>query len=163
MTEAAHPTPGSPRALWLILAALVLGAIATLGYKLWPLLHPQVREVAELNPTCDLRRGPCAVRFSGGGSVSLEIRPGDIPTSAPLTLRVQVRDLDSERVEVDFAGVDMYMGFNRVELSRVEPGRYQGQGMIPVCVRARMTWEARVLIDTPDGLMAAPFRFESAR
>lgn len=40
---------------------------------------------------------------------------------------------------------------------------YQGTGMLPICVRERMTWEARVLLDLPDGLLLAPFRFETAR
>jgi hypothetical protein len=35
--------------------------------------------------------------------------------------------------------------------------------MLPVCVRDRMTWEARVLLHYADGLRAAPFRFDSLR
>jgi hypothetical protein len=35
--------------------------------------------------------------------------------------------------------------------------------MLPVCVRERMTWEARVLLHLPDGTLAAPFRFETTR
>jgi hypothetical protein len=34
--------------------------------------------------------------------------------------------------------------------------------MLPVCVRDRMTWEARVLLTTPRGLIDAPFRFTTA-
>jgi hypothetical protein len=35
--------------------------------------------------------------------------------------------------------------------------------MLPVCVRDRMTWEARVLLQFPQRLLAAPFRFETLR
>lgn len=151
------------RRLGILLAILAAASVATLAYKLWPLLHPTALQVAEPDASCDLRQGSCRLGFPGGGTVSLDIQPRGIPTAAPLTLVVGTEGLDVDRVEVDFAGVDMYMGFNRVSLSQVSPGRYRGQGMIPVCVRARMTWEARVLVHTPRGLLAAPFRFDTVR
>jgi hypothetical protein len=35
--------------------------------------------------------------------------------------------------------------------------------MLPVCVRQRMTWEARVLLHYPQRMLAAPFRFDTLR
>jgi hypothetical protein len=55
----------------------------------------------------------------------------------------------------------MNMGFNRVAMQPVESGNYFGAAMLPVCVRARMTWEAKVLLHTASGLMSAPFRFDT--
>lgn len=147
----------------MILAILACGVLATLAYKLWPLLYPEVTEVAALDTGCDLRLSPCEVGFRDGGRVLLDIRPAGIPPATPLQLHVLVRGIEAESVEVDFAGVDMYMGFNRVALVEERPGHYQGSGMIPVCVRDRMTWEARVLLQTPRGLLAAPFRFDTVR
>jgi hypothetical protein len=66
-------------------------------------------------------------------------------------------------VQVDFVGVDMDMGYNRPSLTEAGPGIYRGEGMLPICVRDRMAWEARLLIGTPAGLLAAPFRFETAQ
>jgi hypothetical protein len=74
---------------------------------------------------------------------------------------VRTEGVDPDRVEVDFAGVDMNMGFNRVALKPVGQGTFAGTGMLPVCVRARMTWEARVLLHTDAGLLAASFRFDT--
>jgi hypothetical protein len=82
---------------------------------------------------------------------------------APLTLRVEVRGLDPSGVEVDFSGVAMNMGFNRVSLQSAGPGQFEGEGMLPTCVRARMDWEAKVLLQTPSGLLGAPFRFTTTR
>jgi hypothetical protein len=62
---------------------------------------------------------------------------------------------------VDISGVDMNMGFNRATLTRTGPGEFSGPAMLPVCVRARMTWEAKVLLHTDAGLMAAPYRFDT--
>jgi hypothetical protein len=91
--------------------------------------------------------------------VTFGIEPRSIPVVKPLTLSVEMEGLEGERVEVDFAGVDMEMGFNRPQLSASGEGRYSGPGMLPVCVREVMEWEARVLIHTQSGILAAPFRF----
>lgn len=149
--------------LWVGLGAVLgLGAILVIVQSVWPVLYPPVSSVALLDPRCDLRAGPCESRFGGGGRVRFGIEPRTLPVAAPLRLEVELSGLTAEAVEVDFVGVEMYMGFNRVTLEPLGEGRYAGHGMIPVCTSERMTWEARVLVHTRDGLLAAPFRFESA-
>jgi hypothetical protein len=154
---------GLNRALWLLILAL-FGAIAGVAvYKAQPLLNPKPVLAAPLDPDCDLRSGPCRARFPGGGALIFEILPRAIPVLAPLRLRVEAEGLEARAVEVDFAGVDMNMGFNRVHLAPLGDGRYEGEGMLPTCVRDRMDWEAKVLLQTPAGLLAAPFRFATTR
>jgi hypothetical protein len=91
--------------------------------------------------------------------VRLELDPKTLPLLEPLRIAVDVEGLRALGVEVDFAGVDMNMGYNRPSLTAEGGGRYVGKTVLPVCVRYRMDWEARVLVRTPEGLMAAPFRF----
>ena len=153
---------GFGRALWLISLALLAILAGVAIYTARPLLSPEPALSAPLDPACDLRLGPCMASFPKGG-LSLEILPRSIPVMAPLNLRVQLRDLEPSSVEVDFAGVDMNMGFNRVHLEAAGEGGFEGQGMLPTCVRERMAWEAKVLVQTPAGLLAAPFRFETVR
>ncbi len=149
--------------LW-TLAGLLFAAVVVLAlYKAWPVLYPTVIEIAAPDPGCDLHAEPCAVRFASGASVRFAIEPQSIPVVTPLRLIVQTQALDPRAVEVDFVGVDMNMGYNRVPLEQTGPGEYAGQGTLPVCVRDRMDWEARVLLHTPDGILAAPFRFTTQR
>jgi hypothetical protein len=152
--------------LWVAAAVLAAAVVGVAVHKAWPVLFPKIAERAPLSPSCDLRGAACTARFAGGGSVRLDIRPGGIPTAQPLDVDVRLQDLPTpERVELDFAGVDMDMGYNRVALRSAisDPTHYTGTAMLPVCVRERMTWEARVLLRFPDGTMAAPFRFETTR
>lgn len=174
------------RPLWALAAGLGLAVVVVVLIKAGPLLHPPLGERAPLNPDCDLLREACRVRFADGGEVRLAIEPRGIPAVRPLQLEVRLAHLPTpEQVEIDFQGVDMNMGFNRVHLQGVSVGagadsgaaasasadadadanieRWRGQGMLPVCVRARMTWEAQVLLHYPGGLRAAPFRFVSQR
>lgn len=166
--------PDPVRALLWVLAALLAAAVAGVAvYRAWPILFPVVAERAPLDPGCDLAASACTGTLPSGGRITLDVQPRGIPPLRPLTLAVRLAGLaPPQRVEVDLAGVDMDMGFNRAVLSPVEseapndgsPGlAYTGTATLPVCVRSRMTWEARVLLFYPQRILAAPFRFDSVR
>jgi len=79
----------------------------------------------------------------------------------PLALRVAVEGIEPEKIEVDFAGTAMNMGFNRPQLKRVASGRYEGQTTLPVCVSGGMEWQATVIVTAGGKVIALPFRFDS--
>ncbi|MEN8177479.1 MAG: hypothetical protein ABFS39_02550 [Pseudomonadota bacterium] len=145
--------------LWSMAGVMMLAIGAVAIYKSWPLLFPDVLISAPLDATCDLRTGACVSPLPEGGSVSFAIEPRSIPVVRPLQFQVHVEGLDVERVEIDFRGVDMNMGFNRPALEKQQEGEFAGKGMLPVCVRDAMEWEARVLMHTDLGLVSAPYRF----
>jgi hypothetical protein len=149
--------------LWAVAGILAAAAVAVALYKTWPSMHPDVLARAPLNPSCDLREGPCRVRFPDGGEIALAISPRDIPVVQPLQIAVDLKSINARKVAVDFAGLDMDMGYNRVALQEVRPGRYEGKAMLPVCVRRRMRWEAKVLVQSPAGYLVGPFRFDTVR
>jgi hypothetical protein len=154
--------PGS-RSVWIWIASggLFAALAAAALHVAWPLLNPEVVASAPLDPRCDLRQGPCTAVLPNGGKVGLGLAPSTLPLLEPLAIEVRLDGLRAFAVEVDFAGVDMNMGYNRPRLAAEGEGRYVGNTVLPVCVRQRMDWEARVLVRTPDGLMAAPFRFST--
>lgn len=141
--------------LTLVLAVLAVGAV----YIAWPILFPKISHSLSPDPACDLRAGDCRLVFPNGEKVVFRILPRDIPLIEPIQIQVDLEGLEARKVMVDFAGMDMNMGFNRPELSLVEGRRFAGTARIPVCVRKRMDWEARVMVETPEGLWVAPFRF----
>ncbi|HIP53733.1 MAG TPA: hypothetical protein EYH03_06970 [Chromatiales bacterium] len=145
--------------LWLVIAVLLIAVAVVAVYKAGPLLNPEVAVVAPLNSECDLRAGLCTATFPDGGRVSLGISPRSIPVVKPLRFDVRIEGMTADKVEIDFQGVDMNMGYNRTRLQAAGPGHFVGDGMLPVCVRDAMEWEAKVLVDTDKGLLAAPFRF----
>lgn len=166
MAEATHDThhkpSGSPeKYLWLLAGGLLLGLIAAVAWKTWPLLFPQTTLTGLAQPGCDLNRGPCVAEFITGGRVELSFSPRPAPLLEPLQLEVRAEGIDAGRVDVDFSGVEMYMGYNRAELQPAGGQRFVGQAVLPVCVRDQMRWEAKVLLHTPDNLYAARFRFEA--
>jgi len=151
------------RLLWLTVLILLAAVGGVLGYRLLPLPQPVAQEQAAPDPDCDLRQGACTSLLPSGASILFSLEPRSIPVLQPLQLHVQLQGLDAHRVEVAFSGVDMEMGYNRARLERVAPGSYAGQGVLPVCVRARMEWEARVMVDTGGGWLVAAYRFVTVR
>jgi len=152
------------RKSWLIpgiifLAAAVLGGVA---YYFRDYFEPGPARVLPLSD-CDLHDGPCTADLPGGGKVEFSILPRTIPLTKPLQLQVQVQGSKVRKVEVGFSGVTMNMGYNRLHLQAVEKDRFEGEGMLPVCIRQRMDWEAKLMLDTPDGLIIVPYRFETVK
>jgi hypothetical protein len=132
-------------------------------YRVWPLLFPEVATSIQADPSCDLRAGPCTSSLDSSARVSFAIEPREIPLLKTLKLRVELQGLEAQQVEVDFSGVDMNMGFNRFKLAATKEGVFAGEGILPVCVRDAMEWEARVMISTSSGLKAVAYRFITVR
>nr|WP_296748633.1 hypothetical protein [Thioalkalivibrio sp.] len=112
---------------------------------------------------CDLNLHACTAELPSGQKVSLDLQPRPMPTLQPLEVRLDLGGLDPEWVELDLAGVEMYMGFNRSRLERVAPGRYRGQTVLPVCASEAMTWAATVLPEGDQERGEVQFRFVTRR
>ena len=145
--------------LWIIVAILGFIALTIAGYKFKSSLSPSITATAPLDPSCDLRQGKCQSPLPNGGRVSLSITPKTLPILYPLELKVAVEGVKVSKIDVSFVGVDMDMGYNHTKLEAIDEHHFKGKAVIPVCVRSKMEWEARVLLYTNKGLIMAPFRF----
>lgn len=152
-----------PNVIWYALLFVLALSLGVVYYYFKDYLEPKAAQTLNWDPGCDLHSGSCELKIPGGGSVRFEVTPKSIPLLEPLTLDVAVTGIDVDSVEVDFAGVSMNMGFNRTRLQAAEVGRYSGSIILPVCVRNRMDWEAKVMVETDAGIIAAPFRFETVK
>ena len=142
----------------LAMLALLLG-IAVAGHYFSPLLLPKADVQVQPDPGCDLQRQACATRLADGGRIELSILPRPIPILTPLKVEVAISGVLARKVEVDFAGETMNMGYNRVALDAAEGGRFRGEASLPVCVSGGMNWVATVLVETDRQRIAVPYRF----
>ena len=141
--------------------ALALAILGVLAYKLLPgLLAPAGTAQAPIR--CHPAEQPCEARLPGNSRLIVRATPNPIRPLQPFTLSVQVTGVQARQVDVDFDGVDMRMGINRIRLTSSEQSAtlFTGQGMLPICVSGRMLWSASVLIDTSSGPYIVPFHFE---
>ncbi len=153
--------PTSNRSLLVDIAIiLALGLIAVVGYKYSPLLLPKADLTLAPAEDCDLNQRACTVSVPGGGHIELDIAPHPIPVVKPLQVTATVSGVAPDKVEIDFAGATMNMGYNRVALNATGEGRYVGEVSIPVCVTGRMLWRATLVVETDSKHIAVPFLFE---
>lgn len=153
--------PANRKVLLDIIAILAIGLIVVVGYKLSPLLQPKADVAAVAEAGCDLHRQPCAAQLPDSGRIELGISPRPIPMVAPFQAEVRVTGIKASKVEIDFAGVDMNMGYNRPALVQAADGSFRGEALLPVCVTGKMAWQATVLVESDTARIAAPFRFNS--
>ena len=143
----------------------VLAAVVVAAIHIWSRSNTagEITAVAALDPSCDMQKGACQALFPDGSAIGLSIDPRPIQSLKPLQIQVTTEGLDAHAVEVDFRGLGMNMGYNRPRLKKEAERQFSGPGMLSICVLDRMSWEATVLARTDDGVMAAPFRFETIR
>ncbi|MEF8697748.1 MAG: hypothetical protein V5B33_00225 [Candidatus Accumulibacter sp. UW20] len=145
-------------------AAIVLGLVAlgVAGHQLAPLLNPKSDLALPLS-TCNLGEQVCVTTLPDGAQVEFSIEPRPIPVLAPLQLQASFRGVEVRKVEVDFAGTEMEMGYNRQQLQRQGESseRFSATASLAVCVTGRMEWQATLVVDTGKAVIAIPFRFVS--
>jgi hypothetical protein len=139
---------------------IVLG-IALVGVVTWK-LQPSA-DLALPVSDCNLNLQSCTVDLPQGGRLEIAIEPRPIPTLRPIKVSIELSGIEAAKVEVDFAGTRMNMGFNRPELRTAGGGRYAGDATLPVCVTGAMQWQATVLLHTGRATVSVPFRFEAGR
>ena len=109
--------------------------------------------------SCDLQKTACSLVVPGGGEVTLSIEPRPIPLVQDISIKVKTSAIDAETIAVDFKGTTMNMGPNNVTLKTHQPGVFTGKGMLPVCIRNSMEWQADVYVQTSEGIVVVPFVF----
>lgn len=146
--------------VWLIVALLMLSG----GFLLQKsgLLDGQ-RGVVTHQSDCDLRQGGCELEISGQ-SVRFLIEPQDIQILQPLMISLIMPENPvflPEKVSVQFEGINMDMGYNRVFLEPVRPGYFQAKGMLPACTAETMHWLIHLLVQDSSGIRDYQFRLNT--
>ncbi len=141
-------------AIW----GLAMATVMVVGYKLLPLVSAPDDVLVAPEAGCDLQQSRCAAALPGA-TVELEFLTRPIPLARPFQVALDTRGIDALRVELDFSGVEMDMGYNRALLTPVGEGRYTAEVIIPVCIMGKMTWRATAIIHTREQRLSIPYEF----
>jgi hypothetical protein len=144
-----------------LIGILLIALVVVVGYKLSPLLLPRADVVVHPDPACNLQRQACRVALPSGASIELAMGTRPVPMVKPFMVEVTASGFTPQRVEVDFAGIDMNMGLNRPQLAARGNGLFTGEATLPVCITGAMDWQVTVLIDHGSERIAIPYRFSS--
>ena len=144
-----------------IIGLELIALVVVVGYKLSPMLLPKADVTVLPDPVCNLQREACSVSLPSGGNVTLAMGTRPVPLVKPFEVQVATSGFAPARVEVDFAGIEMNMGYNHPELSARGTGSYAAEVTLPVCITGSMDWQATVLIETGSERVAIPYRFST--
>jgi hypothetical protein len=147
-------------ALLSIVIMLILAILAVIGHRLSPRLHTSADQTLPMS-ACNPGLQTCTAALPGGGQLALSIEPRPIRPLQPFNVSAEITVFKADKVEIDFAGSNMEMGYNRPELAG-RSGRFIGQAVLPVCITGSMEWTATVLITAENQRVAIPFQFATA-
>lgn len=139
----------------------LIALVVVVGYKLSPMLLPKADVTVQPDPACNLQQQACAVSLPNGGKVELAMGTRPVPLVKPFAVQVATSGFAPARIEVDFTGIDMNMGYNRPQLVARGAGSYVGEATLPVCITGGMDWQATVLVETGSERIAIPYRFSA--
>ena len=149
--------------MWFVIGVFIALIASSIAYNLNVFDHSQSSMQATLDESCDLHKGSCKSVFADGSSVSLLISPNTIPLLQRLQLRVEVQGISAKKVEIDFTGYEIDLGYNRPELKALNKTTFIGDAFLPLCTLSEMDWSAKVLLHTDKGLMMAPYKFHTVK
>lgn len=99
---------------------------------------------------CDLHSSSC-IATMGNSKVMLKISPHPIPIARPLGIEVNTKNIDAQKMKLDISGINMYMGYNRVDLTPMGHNRFVGTSMLAFCTNHKMEWQITLMIYLKDG------------
>lgn len=149
--------------LWSVVALLLFALIAVVGYQYREQQAATHPSQAAMDTNCMLHEHPCSARLSETIFAHLEVNPTPIIATNPIQLKLRLEGLQPQHVELQLQSESMDMGLNRYTFNDQGNRRYGAELILPVCISNRMTWRADINVQTADGLVQFPFRFESQR
>lgn len=137
----------------------LIALVVVVGYKMSPILLPKADVTVFPDPACNLQKQVCEVDLPSGGKVALSLGAKPVPMVKPFEVQVSATGVRPGRIDVDFAGIDMNMGYNRPALRKDGEGHFVGEATLPVCITGHMDWQATVLVEVGNERIAVPYRF----
>lgn len=139
----------------LIFASFALGFLTACEQNLssenaWPIVQ-----------NCDLHQQACVAKHENS-SAKLDISPKPLAIAKPLAVKVELENIEAEKLELDISGINMYMGYNRVSLQPQGAGKFSGQTMMAFCTNEVMEWQFTLIAHQADGEpILIPFYLET--
>jgi hypothetical protein len=111
--------------------------------------------------SCDPNKGQCSFNSTVLGSGYILFKPFPIVLNKKHKLIVKTQ-YKADRLEADFLGLDIDMGYNRV-LLEFKDSFYQANVFLPTCAKERMLWQLSILATDDDKKYATVFKFETVK
>lgn len=96
--------------------------------------------------SCDLAATPCISQLKDS-EILLAVESQDITSFKPLPFKVTFKGLNASNVSIDFQGIEMFMGSNKLPLNESSDNTFTGTHTLAGHSGYSMTWRAIVKFD----------------
>lgn len=143
----------------IILTLLLLTLVSTWWFtSIYP--EQQSTTTQPLSITrCDFVTAPCITSVDEK-TVSLTLNTTTIASFTPMDFIVTLEGFDTDTVEIDFQGIEMFMGSNFMTLEKKQNSRFEGSKTLPGHSDQSMTWRAIVTMKDNNQQQSVWFEFE---
>jgi len=144
---------------WLLLVVALIFLLAGVMLQKTGIFSSQDK-VSIVASDCDLRSGLCSVMLDDQ-TLQFRIEPKDIQVLKNLQISLKLPEnaaIFPESVSVEFEGINMDMGYNRIFLEPQGQNLFKGSGMIPACTSDTMDWLVHLKLSLPGRLSDVQFR-----
>lgn len=113
--------------------------------------------------SCLLNEGICTVSKEPL-QLSLELTPQPVPLMKPVQAKMQLIGLNNlESISLKIEGENMYMGFQTVQLAKLNESDWQGNFSLPICSTSEMHWRVTANLTAPQQAYQASFKLITQR
>lgn len=149
----------------ILLLAFIFGVGGYLVYQTWlpsPLKPSEsIPVISEAN--CFLQERTCTASHQQV-QIALALSPQPVPLMKPVQVSMQVHGLNHlETLELKIDGVNMYMGFQSVQLTRQSDNEWQGSLTLPVCSESEMHWRVTANLNSKQQSYQSSFNLVTQR
>lgn len=142
------------------IALFLLPALAlAISAGIW-LSQKQPKDEIHLLPeaeNCQLHQSACSID-DDARHIELDITPKPVPIAKALDINARITGITPVRVQLDINGSNMYMGYNRIDLTPQANDSWTGKTLLAFCTIDQMSWQVTLLIETDTGeQIQAPF------
>ncbi|MFZ1388990.1 MAG: hypothetical protein WBP46_04220 [Thiolinea sp.] len=149
----------------ILLLAFIFGVGGYLAYQAWlpSPLNPSdpVPLISEEN--CFLQENACTASHQQV-QIALALSPQPVPLMKPVQVSMQVNGLNHlETIELKIEGVNMYMGFQSVQLTKQTDTEWQGSFTLPICSESEMHWQVTANLNSKQQSYQSSFNLVTQR
>lgn len=149
----------------ILLLAFIVGVGGYLVYQGQSPASPDAAKPLQFSSeaNCFLQEHSCTASTEQA-QITLTLTPHPVPLMQPVQASIKISGLnDLNAIELRIEGVNMYMGFQNVQLVKQSNTDWQGNFSLPICSETEMQWLVKVALSSPQQNYQASFNLVTQR
>ncbi len=143
---------------------VIMLLVANFGYQVWERYYAMATPQHVSREPCDLQDKACRIYMPDGQMIQFDIHPRNISAEEPLDFAVNIANINANNVHFSLFALDNkeIQPQHRV-MEKYSKHRYRAQATLNHSNQDNEQWLAIIIIETDDGDIAAPYKFQLSK